>query len=106
MRKFFISLGGEAQNIFSETHSATNKWLQDLLGPLKLQIAEHKAALDKRAETLRQVHENLHALESKIAQTQNEVATLQGQSSELDQMLLKLMQAARPLTGTAVVDNA
>ncbi|MEO8418582.1 MAG: hypothetical protein ABI475_07660 [Methylophilaceae bacterium] len=43
-----------------------------------------------------QVHENLHALETNMTQLENELATLHSQSIALDQMLLRLMKAAKP----------
>lgn len=96
LRKFFLSLGGRVQAIFVQTHKDSQLWLQNVLGPLKLQISEHKAALEKRTEALMQVHENLQALETNMARLQNELATLHGQSAALDQMLLRLMKAAKP----------
>lgn len=95
IRKFFLSLGGQAQAIFEQTHKDSQLWLQNVLGPLKLQMAEHKAALGKRTETLMQVHANQHALETSIAQLENELATLHSQRAALDQMLLRLMKAAK-----------
>ena len=96
-RKFFISLGGQARTIFSDAHIATNKWMYDLLAPLKSQISEHKTILDSRTQTFMQVHENNQLLESKITQAESDLSALQKQSSALDRMLLSLMQATKPI---------
>jgi hypothetical protein len=106
IRKFFLSLGGRAQAIFEQTHKDSQLWLQNVLGPLKLQISEHKTALEKRAEALMQVHDNLHALETNMAQLENELATLHNQSAALDQMLLRLMKAAKPAPAPATQETA
>ncbi|MEO8418581.1 MAG: hypothetical protein ABI475_07655 [Methylophilaceae bacterium] len=45
IRKFFLSLGGQVQAIFEQTRKDSQLWLQNVLGPLKLQMSEHKAAL-------------------------------------------------------------
>ena len=96
IRKFFLSLGGQAKSIFEQAHKDCYHWLQNVLAPLKQQIAQHKAELDKRTESLKQVHDSLHALEVNLAQLENELVNHQNQSNALDQMLLKLVQAAKP----------
>ena len=104
IRKFFLSLGGQAKTIFEEAHKDSTRWLQNVLSPLKRQISEHKAVLDKRTESLKQVHESLHALEENLAQLEKESATQQNQSNALDLMLLKLVKAAKPAAASASLE--
>jgi len=96
VRRFFHSVGNQAQAIFDQTAKTTQRWLQDVLSPLKKQIAEHKDALQKRTESLMQVHKDLHALEKNLSQMEKEVAVLHGQSKALDRMLLNLVKSVQP----------
>lgn len=95
VRKFFLSLGREAQNSFAEAHKESQQWLQDVLAPLKLQMSEHKIALDKRTDGLMQIHLNVDALQKNINEAETELTMLQNQSVLLDQILLTLVKAAK-----------
>ena len=96
VRRFFQSLGRQVQAIFAQTHQETNKWLLNVLGPLKLQINEHKMILEKRTASLMEVHQNTDLLKKNMALVEAEFTTLQNQSSKLDQVLLVLMKSAKP----------
>lgn len=96
VRKFFHSLGQQAQAIFAQTHQETNKWLLNILGPLKLQINEHKMILEKRTAYLTEVHQNADLLKKNMALVEAEFTTLQNQSAKLNQLLLLLMKSAKP----------
>lgn len=100
VRKFFYSLVAQARAQFEVAQHDSNVWLKGLLAPLKLQIAEHKAQLDKRTESLMRIHENLESLQKAMAELEEQQTVLQGQSAALDQILLKLMKAAQK-TGPA-----
>jgi hypothetical protein len=95
VRKFFFGLGAQARAIFETAHHDANVWLKGVVAPLKLQIAEHKAQLDKRTESLMKIHENLDSLQKNIVEVEERYATLQAQSAALDQILLKLVKAAQ-----------
>lgn len=95
VRKFFFSLVTEARNIFETAHHDAGVWLKGLLAPLKLQIAEHKAQLDKRTESLMKIHENLDALQKNIAEAEANCKAVQAQGAAIDQILLKLVKAAQ-----------
>lgn len=96
VRKFFMSLGREAQATFAAAHKQCQQWLHEALAPLKLQMTEHKLALDKRTDALMQIHLNLDGLQKNIDQAEAELATLHSQSVALDQILLTLVKAAKP----------
>jgi len=104
VRKFFFSLAGEARKIFETAHHDAAAWLKGLLAPLKLQITEHKAVLDKRTESLMVIHENLDALQKNIAEAETQYAAVQAQGAALDQILLKLVKAAQVSGGEASLD--
>jgi len=101
VRKFFFSLVAQARAQFELAQRDSNHWLKGLLAPLKLQIAEHKAQLDKRTESLMRIHENLESLQKTMAEQEEQLAVLQGQSAALDQILLKLMKSGQKAAGPA-----
>jgi hypothetical protein len=95
VRKFFHSLGRQVQAIFAQTHQETSKWLLNVLGPLKIQINEHKMILEKRTASLMEVHQNADLLKKNMALVEAEFTTLQNQGAKLDQLLLVLMKSAK-----------
>jgi dynamin family protein len=100
VRKFFHSLGRQVQAIFETTYQETNKWLLDVLAPLKTQISEHEIVLKKRTESLMQVYQNADLLKKNMAAAEEESSRFNYQSTKLDQLLLVLMKAAKPVTPT------
>ncbi len=95
VRKFFLTLGEQARNQFELAQHEVDIWLRGLLAPLKLQIADHKAQLDKRTESLMKVHENMESLQHSILEIEAQQSTLQNQGTALDQILLKLIKMAK-----------
>ncbi len=95
VRKFFFSLGAQARTIFEHAHHDANLWLKGVVAPLRLQIAEHKAQLDKRTESLMRIHENLDSLQKNITEVEEHYATLQAQNAALHQILLRLVKATQ-----------
>lgn len=101
VRKFFFSLVAQARAQFELAQRDSTHWLKGLLAPLKLQIAEHKAQLDKRTESLMRIHENMESLQKTMTELEEQQAVLQSQSAALDQILLKLMKASQKPAGAA-----
>jgi hypothetical protein len=97
IRRFFINLGGQAQIVFQQAHTDCQNWIRDVFGPLRQQISDHKIALEKRSNSLMNIHENQHVLEVNLAELEKQLNTAHQQSSDLDQMLLRLIKAAKPL---------
>lgn len=95
IRKFFLSLGERARSQFEVAQHEVDIWLKSLLAPLKLQIGDHKAQLDKRTESLMNIHENLESLQQNIHEVEQLHATLQNQGAALDQILLKMIKTAQ-----------
>lgn len=95
VRKFFYTLVSQVRSQFEEAKQDAGMWLKGLLAPLKLQIGEHKAQLDKRTESLMKIHENLETLQKSMSELEEQLATLQNQSATLDQILLTLVKAAQ-----------
>ncbi len=103
IRRFFIQLGGQAQVVFQQAHADCQHWIRDVFGPLRQQIGDHKAALEKRSNSLMDIHENQHVLEVNLAALEKQLVKAQQQSTELDQMLLRLIKAAKPVGQPAEV---
>lgn len=103
IRRFFMQLGGRAQTIFQQAHTDCQHWVRDVFGPLRQQITDHKAALEKRSDSLMSIHENQHLLEASLAEMEKQLALAQHQSNDLDQMLLRLIKAAKPVAQPAEI---
>ena len=95
VRKFFYTLVTQVRGQFEKAKHDAGMWLKGLLAPLRLQISEHKAQLDKRTESLMKIHENQSSLQKNITELEEQLSALQNQSATLDQILLKLMKAAQ-----------
>jgi hypothetical protein len=92
IRRFFKSLGVQVELVFDETRKNIRYWLQDILSPLLIQLNEHKAILNNRSESLRQLHKSDAAAQKAIAQALQAVNLVQSQCTDLDKMLLTLMK--------------
>lgn len=95
VRKFFYTLVTQVRGQFEKAKHDAGMWLKGLLAPLRLQISEHKAQLDKRTESLMKIHENQASLQKNIDELNTQLAGLQAQSATLDQILLRLMKSAQ-----------
>lgn len=95
IRKFFLGLGVEIQAIFEQAHLDCNHWLNLVIGELKNQINVHKVALDKRAESLMESHNNADKVIKHIELAEKEFAKYQEQANQLDAILLKLMHCTK-----------
>lgn len=95
IRKFYLGLGVQIQSNFEQAHLNCNHWLNTVISELKTQINSHKDSLDKRAESLMESHNNSEKLHKNLEQAEKEFTSLQQQSSQLDAILLKLVQCEK-----------
>jgi len=95
IRKFFLSLGNQIKSVFEQAHSDCERWLHSVVGELKNEIDTHKNALDKRAASLMESHDNMDKLNHNIELTAKEAEAYQKQAAQLDLILLKLMGCAK-----------
>jgi hypothetical protein len=95
IRKFFLSLGNQIKTIFEQAHTDCERWLSSVIGELKNEIDTHKNALDKRAASLMESHDNTDKLNKNIEITTKEAAAYQKQAAQLDLILLKLMSCVK-----------
>ena len=95
IRKFFLSLGNQIKTIFEQAHADCERWLNSVIGELKNEIDTYKNALDKRAASLMESHDNTDKLNKNIEITEREATTYQQQAAQLDLILLKLMSCVK-----------
>lgn len=95
IRRFYLGLGAQIQTLFEQAHVNCTIWLNVVIGELKTQINAHKKALDKRAESLIESHNNADNLIKNLELTEQEFSKLSQQSNQLDAILLKLMRCAK-----------
>lgn len=87
VKKFFISMVSKARNIFFNANHDASRWSKEVIGPLTTQIKEHRAAIEKRLETLRRISESRDTLEAKIAELDKTVVDIEAQISAINIML-------------------
>ena len=66
IRKFFLSVAGEARVIFERTRVDCEAWLRNVLAPLITQINEHKAQIERRLENVKKIHDNIDSLQDRL----------------------------------------
>jgi hypothetical protein len=96
VRKFFLGLGQQIKETFSQAHQEAQRWIQNILEPLRLQIEDHQTALDGRMESLMQAHQNSNSVQKNIQKTEQELLSLKKQAATLDILLLNLVKTAKP----------
>lgn len=93
IRKFFLSLGAEAQKAYQETHEDTEQWINNVITTLKIQIETHKQALDQRIKGLVDAQSSSEALKKQITNVSVEYQNIAKQCKLLDDALLQMMKA-------------
>ena len=106
IRKFFLGLGTQTQKIFEQAERDCQRWLEDVLGTLKIQIATYKTTLDERTKNLTEAKASSQALDYRLSIVENEYAAIAKQSQTLDTLLLQLMKAVKPAIKAKVAAEA
>jgi hypothetical protein len=96
IRRFFMSLGRQVEEIFADSHKDADHWCRNVLTPLKQQIKEYKEILDQRSQALMKIHHDSDQLQTSISALEETLSNLQAQSALLDKLLLKLMSEGKP----------
>ena len=106
IRKFFLGLGTQTQKIFEQAEKECERWMEDVLGILKTQMAEHKNNLDQRTKNLTEAKASAEALDAQLATIEREYVTVSKESQVLDTMLLQLIKAVKPAVKASAIDKA
>lgn len=96
VRKFFMSLGRQVEEIFADSRQHAEYWMRNVLAPLRQQIDAYKESLDQRNKALMKIHQDSDQLQGNISKVEEALSSLQTQSALLDKLLLKLINDARP----------
>jgi hypothetical protein len=92
VQKFFVTLVGQARELFSECNTAARAWSKAIMGPILSQVREHKILMDQRLENLKRVHENFDNLSGRIAELESNHQNLENQQLVIRNMLRKINQ--------------
>jgi hypothetical protein len=92
VQKFFVTLVGQAREIFSDGNAAARAWSKAIMAPILSQVREHKILMDQRLENLKKVHENFDNLDDRIAELESSRQNLENQQLVIRNMLRKINQ--------------
>jgi hypothetical protein len=92
VQKFFVTLVGQARELFSECNAAARAWSKAIMAPILSQVREHKILMDQRLENLKRVHENFDNLSGRIAELESSHQNLENQQLVIRNMLRKINQ--------------
>ncbi len=92
VQKFFVTLVGQARELFSECNTAARAWSKAIMAPILTQVREHKILMDQRLENLKRVHENFDNLSGRIAELESNHQNLENQQLVIRNMLRKINQ--------------
>lgn len=93
IRKFYLVLYAETQNLFQQAFRECQIWINEVMSILKTQMNNHKINLDHRAKTLSDALSNADALKQKIVAAEQELSSRLKQSQVLDQILLTMLKS-------------
>ena len=96
IRKFFLSVAGEARVIFERTRVDCEAWLRNVLAPLITQINDHKAQIERRLENVKKIHDNIDSLQDRLNELQSLQSDLNKQMKVLEAILIKLQRPVEP----------
>jgi hypothetical protein len=92
IRKFFLSLVGEARTVFEKTRVDCEAWLRNVLTPLITQINDHKMQIERRLENIRKIHDNIDSLQDRLVELDAVQSALLKQLAVLEGILTKLQR--------------
>ena len=90
IRKFFLSVAGEARIIFERSRVECETWLRNVLAPLITQINDHKAQIERRLENVKKIHDNIDSLQERLNELQSMQSDLTQQLKVLEEILTQL----------------
>jgi hypothetical protein len=96
IRKFFLSVAGEARVIFERTRVECEAWLRNVLAPLITQINDHKIQIERRLDNIKKIHDNIDSLQERLAELESTQSTLSTQLTVLEGILTKLQRPRDP----------
>jgi len=97
IKKFYIGLATQARQVFQQARAESEGWMRRALEPLMMQIREHKAMLERRADNLKKILDNIETLQERI----KALTALQAELEKENQTLASISTRLRvgPLRG-------
>ena len=83
MQKFFDSIASRVKHSFLQANRDVEAWLKVVMAPLEAQIAEHKAQLKRRRQSIERIHIATESLEEKVTAFEQMQADLELQRKTL-----------------------
>lgn len=96
IRKFFLSVAGEARVVFEHTRVECEAWLRNVLAPLITQINDHKAQIERRLQNVKKIHDNIDSLQDRLSELETMQTALSKQLQVLEGILMQLQRPADP----------
>lgn len=90
IRKFYGGLVTAAEAIFEQAQAESEVWLRASLTPLMSQIRDYKSQIERRIETVKQIHDNIDNLELRIDDLIARQADLLKQRETIEEILAKI----------------
>lgn len=84
IRKFYTGLVASADNVFNQARGESEAWLRASLSPLMTQIHDYRAQIERRVETVKQIHDNIDTLEERVKELIQRQGRLLKQSETID----------------------
>lgn len=84
IRKFYTGLVASADSVFDQARGESEAWLRASLSPLMAQIHDYRAQIERRVETVKQIHDNIDTLEERIKELIQRQGRLLQQSETID----------------------
>ncbi|MDP2828719.1 MAG: dynamin family protein [Sulfuricellaceae bacterium] len=90
VRKFYGGLVTAAEAIFEQAQAESETWLRASLTPLMSQIRDYKSQIERRIETVKQIHDNIDNLELRIDDLIARQADLLKQREIIEEILAQI----------------
>lgn len=90
IKKFYIGLVTQARQVFQQSRHESEAWLRRALEPLMSQIREHKTMLERRADNLKKILDNIDTLQERIKALTLQQAELEKENEMLASISTRL----------------
>lgn len=92
VQKFFIIMVSQARQLFHEANEATKGWFHACVSPVFTQVQQHKAAIERKLETLRKIQQDMDSLGQRIAEMEQVRDDLVAQRKIAETLLARIQQ--------------
>lgn len=90
VRKFYAGLVASADGVFEQARGESDAWLRAALSPLMAQIRDYRKQIERRVDTVKQIHDNIDTLEERIRELIQRQARLIQQGEAIDSIRARI----------------